>query len=444
MPLTVPGPDLLPVATFRFARDPYSYFDSCRRRFGPVFQSWLAGRRIVLSGEPEHVRTIFAADHDTLAAFNPGHLEALLGKHSLILIDGPAHQRERKLLTPPLHGARMRSYADLIHASVEQRTAHWRPGAALVMQDATQSISLDVIIKAVFGVQDPARVLAFESALRTIMSAVWMPAVMVRRLQTNLGPLTPWSRFARARTHAHALIHAEIGERRRAPDGHDILGLMIRARYDDGAAMSDDQIRDELITLLAAGHETTAIALAWAMYWLHRHPAALERLRGELTQAGHERDAIPALPYLDAVCHETLRLHPIVPIAPRTLRRPLTLGAHTLPAGTHLAACIAVLHRHPDLYPEPDSFRPERWLTRPAARPTGLAFAPWEYAPFGGGIRRCIGAAFALHVMKHALAAILTRHRFRLADHRPVVPERRNITLGPRGGVRLILTERTG
>ena len=152
MRLTVPGPDLLPVATIRFAQDPYSYFDSCRRRFGPVFHSWLAGHRIVLSGEPEHVRTIFAADHDTLAAFNPGHLEALLGKHSLILIDGAPHQRERKLLAPPLHGARMRSYAGIIRDSVAQRTAHWQLGAPLVMQDATQSISLDVIIKAVFGV----------------------------------------------------------------------------------------------------------------------------------------------------------------------------------------------------------------------------------------------------------------------------------------------------
>ncbi len=443
MRLTVPGPDPLPVATLRFARDPYSYFDSCRRRLGPVFQSWLAGHRIVLSGEPEHVRTIFGADHDTAGAFNPGHLEALLGKHSLILIDGASHHRERKLLTPPLHGARMRSYAGIIRDSSLRRAAHWRVGAPLVMQEATQGMSIDVIVKAVFGVQDPARAAAFESALLGTIDAVWMPAVLIRGLQRDLGPLTPWSRFVRARARADALIREQIAARRLDPTGDDILGLMITARYEDGEGMSDAQIRDELITLLAAGHETTAIALAWAMYWLHRHPDTLERLRAELASAGDSLDAIASLPYLEAVCHETLRLYPIVPLAPRTLRQPMILGEHTLPTGTHVGACMAVLHRHPDLYPEPDVFRPERWLSR-AARPGGLAFSPWEFAPFGGGIRRCIGAAFALYEMKHALAALLPRHRFRLLDDHPVRPVRRNITLGPRGGVRLVLTERTG
>ncbi|HEY0136542.1 MAG TPA: cytochrome P450 [Nannocystis sp.] len=436
MRLDVPGPDPLPIATLRFARDPYRYFSSCRRRLGPVFQSWLAGNRIVLSGEPEHVRTIFAADHDTAGAFNPGHLEALLGKHSLILIDGARHQSERKLLSPPLHGARMRSYAGIVRESALHRAAAWRVGAPLVMQDATQALSLDVIVKAVFGVQEPARVAAFEAALLATMSSVWMPAVLIRGLQRDLGPLTPWRRFARARDHADALIREEIAVRRRAPPGDDILSLMISARYDDGEGMRDDQIRDELMTLLAAGHETTAIALAWAMYWLHRHPDTLERLRAELALAGDDLDAIASLPYLDAVCHETLRLYPIVPLAPRTLRRPLTLGPHTLPPGTHVGACIALLHRHPDLYPEPDEFRPARWLAR--------KFTPWEFAVFGGGIRRCIGAAFALYAMKHALAALLPRHRFRLLEDRPVTPVRRNITLGPRGGIRMVLTERTG
>ena len=435
MRLDVPGPDPLPIATLRFARDPYAYFDSCRRRLGPIFQSWLAGNRIVLSGEPEHVRTIFAADHETAAAFNPGHLEALLGKHSLILLDGVRHQRERKLLSPPLHGARMRSYARIIRDSALQRASAWRLGDVMVMQDATQGLSLDVIVKAVFGVQDPRRVAAFESTLLATMSAVWMPAVLIRGLQRDLGPLTPWARFVRARAAADALICGEIAARRQGPPGDDILSLLIGARYEDGEGMTDPQIRDELMTLLAAGHETTAIALAWAMYWLHRHPDTLERLRAELASAGEDLDAIASLPYLDAVCHETLRLYPIVPIAPRTLRSPLTLGPHVLPAGTHLAACITLLHRHPELYPEPDEFRPARWLAR--------KFAAWEFAAFGGGIRRCIGAAFALYEMKHALAALLPRHRLRLVDDHPVTPVRRNITLGPRGGIRMVLTERT-
>ena len=438
MRLTVPGPDPLLVATLRFARDPYAYFADCQRRHGPLFQSWLAGQRIVLSGDPEHARTIFAADHETLAAFNPGHLIALLGAGSLILLDGPRHQRERKLLSPPLHGARMRSYARIIRDSALQRAAAWRVGAPLVMQETTQGLSLDVIVKAVFGVLDPARVAAFESALLAATEAVWPPAILVRWLQTDLGPLTPWARFLRARDAADALVRAEIAARRQHPGGDDILSLLISARYEDGGGMDDEQIRDELITLLAAGHETTAIALAWAMYWLHRHPATLERLRAELATLGDEPDldAIAQLPYLEAVCNETLRLYPILPLAPRTLKRPITLGGHEIPAGTCVGVCTALVHRDPGLYPEPDAFRPERWLAR--------KFAAWEFTPFGGGIRRCIGAAFALYEMKQALAALLPHHRLRLADDRPVRPQRRNITLGPRGGVRMVLTERTG
>jgi cytochrome P450 family 110 len=428
---TVPGPDPLLVATVRFARDPYNYFADCRRRFGPVFTSWLAGSRIVLAGDPEDVRTIFAADHDTVAAFNPGHLIALLGPGSLILLDGARHQRERKLLAPPLHGASMRSYARIIRDCALRRTAQWRVGEPLVVQDTTQALSLDVIVQAVFGVQDPAHGAVLQAALLATMEAVWPPAIIIRWLQRDLGPLTPWRRFTRARDQANALIHAEIAARRAAPGGDDILSLMIAARYEDGGGMQDEQIRDELLTLLAAGHETTAIALAWAMYWLHREPATLERLRAELATLGDEPDpaSVAALPYLEAVCHETLRLYPIVPLAPRTLLRPMTLGGHVLPPGTHVGACTVLVHRDPALYPEPDRFRPERWL--------GRKFAAWEFTPFGGGIRRCIG-------MKHALAAILPRHRLRLLEDRPVRPRRRNITLGPDGGVRMILTERTG
>ena len=437
MPPTVPGPDPLPVATYKFARDPYTYFADCQRRFGPVFQSYLAGRRIVLSGEPEHVRTIFAADHDHVGAFNPGHLHALLGQHSLILIDGAHHQRERKLLAPPLHGARMRSYARIIRDSAQRRSAAWQPGVPMIMQETTQGVSLDVIVRAVFGVQEPARGATLEANLLRTMDAVWPPSIMIRWLQRDLGPLTPWRRFARARQQTDILISEEIAARRAAP-GDDILSLMLAARYDDGEPMSDPQIRDELITLLAAGHETTAIALAWAMYWLHRNPDTLERLRAELATLGDDPDldAIAQLPYLEAVCHETLRLYPIVPLAPRTLRRPMTLGEHEIPAGMHVGACTILTHRHPTLYPEPDAFRPERWLAR--------KFAAWEFTPFGGGIRRCIGAAFAVYEMKQVLAAILPHHRLRLADDTPIGPARRNITLGPRGGVRMILTERTG
>lgn len=438
MALPFNGPDPLVLATLRGARDPHTYLADARRRLGDPFWTWLAGRRILLTGEPERVRQIFAADHEVVGAFAPGHLTSLLGQHSLILLTGPTHQRERKLLSPPFHGARMRSYARIIRASALKLARAWPVGATRPVQSLTQEISLDVIVKAVFGVLEEPRATTVAATLSAAMEALWPASIMIRALQRDLGPLTPWARYARRKRAADALVHEEIAARRRSPGGDDILALLLAARYEDGAPMSDDQLHDELITLLVAGHETTAIALAWAMYWLHRHPDALERLRAELAPLGDDPDpeAVARLPFLEAVCHETLRLFPILPLAPRTLLQPFTLAEQALPAGTHIGACTVLVHRHPELYPDPDEFRPERFLAR--------KFSAAEFTPFGGGIRRCIGAAFALYEMKLVLAALLPGHRFRLDEPRPVRPQRRNLTLGPRGGVRMTLTERTG
>lgn len=437
MRLDIPGSDSLIAATLGFGRDPYTYLNAARRRYGDPFKSWLAGQRIVLTGEPEHIKQILTADADTVISFNPGHLKPLLGEGSLILIDGQRHARERKLLTPPLHGARMRSYARIIRDSALAKAAAWTVGQPFVMQHTTQAISLQVIIKAVFGVQDPERVAVFERTLLAATDAIWPPSILVRLLQTDLGPLTPWRKFARAKGAADDLVNAEITARRSAPSGgDDILQLMLDARYEDGGAMTDPQIHDELFTLLVAGHETTAIALAWAMYWLHRNPAALERLRAELATLGDDPDpeAIAKLPYLEGVCNETLRLYPILPLVPRTVAKPLTLGKYTIPPGHHVGFCAAITHQNPELYPDPTAFKPERWLAR--------KFTPFEFIPFGGGVRRCIGAAFAVYEMKLVLAALIPRHRFSLLDDRKIRPERRNLTLGPHGGIRMVLIER--
>jgi cytochrome P450 len=437
MPLDIPGSDNRFVATLRFGVDPYTYLNEVRRRFGDPFENWLAGKRIVLTGEPEYIKQILAADADTVASFNPGHLKPLLGEGSLILIDGQRHTHERRLLSPPLHGARMRSYAQIIRDSALQRARAWQLGQPFVMSHTTQAISLDVIVKAVFGVQDPARVATFERTLLAATDAIWPPSILIRFLQTDLGPLTPWGKFARSKRAADDLVRAEIAARRVASTGgDDILQLMLDARYEDGGAMTDPQIHDELFTLLVAGHETTAIALAWAMYWLHRNPETLARLRDELATLGDDPDpeAVARLPYLEAVCNETLRLYPILPLVPRTVIKPMQLGPYTIPAGSYVGFCPAIVHTNPVLYPEPHAFKPERWLTR--------KFTPFEFIPFGGGIRRCIGAAFALYEMKLVLAAILPRHRFVLLDDRPIRPQRRNLTLGPTGGIRMTLIER--
>lgn len=427
----VPGPRSALLAAVRFGADPYEFFAACKRRYGDPFAIKLAGRDLVVTGEPELARVIFTTEPDATAAFGTDHLAPLLGPSSLILLSGPRHRRERKLLTPPFHGARMRQYGALIRESAQRHAAAWRVGERFTVQRTAQAISLDVILRAVYGLRDPQRITAFEHAVLAELEALHPAFIFSRKLHRDLGPLTPWRRFMRARERSAAMTLAEIAARRREPGGDDILAMMLAARDEDGQALTDEEVLDELRTLVFAGHETTAIGLAWAFYHLLRNPAALARLRDELAALGDspEPEAVAAAPYLDAVVHETLRLFSIVPMAPRRLLRPLQLGPYALDAGTSVAVAATLIHQHPDLYPDPSQFRPERFLER--------KFSPFEFVAFGGGNRRCIGAAFALYEMKHALAAMIPRHQLRLVRD-DVRPRRRNLSLGPHNGVEVV------
>jgi cytochrome P450 len=326
----------------------------------------------------------------------------------------------------------MRSYGQIIRESALRRAAAWKVGEPFVMQRTTQAISLDIILRAVFGLTDPTRLSQFERALVDVLDALSPAMLFSPLMQRDLGPLTGWRRFSRLRADGEALVRAEVAARRDRPGGDDILSLMLAVRDEDGRGMADDELLDELNTLLLAGHETTAIALAWAFYWLLRTPDALARLQSELAELGDDPDpeAVAALPFLDAVCHEVLRLYPIIPMAPRTLLRPLKLGRYDLAPGTSIGVAISLIHEHPDLYPEPDRFKPERFLGR---KPS-----PFEFVPFGGGHRRCIGAAFAMYELKLALAAIVPAYRLKLLSDVPARPVRRNLSLGPRGGVAVV------
>lgn len=432
MSAAVPGPRLGPLASYRFAVDPYGFFAVCKRRHGDPFQFRLGGRPLVVTGEPELARAIFTMDPDATRSFGTEHLGPVIGEHSLIVESGARHRRDRKLLTPPFHGARMRSYGGIIREASLRHAAAWKVGEPFVMQRTTQAISLDVIVQAVFGVTDPGESARFGEALLGVLEALHPILLFSRLAQRDLGPLTPWRRFAAARARADAMTRAQLAARRQRPGGEDILSLMLAVRDDDGHGLGDDELVDQLHTLLFAGHETTAIALAWAFYWLLRTPAVLARLREEITGAGPDPDpeTVAALPYLDAVCHEVLRLWPIIPMAPRTLVRPLQLGPYALAAGTAIAVGTTLIHEHPDLYPEPHVFRPERFEAR--------KFSPFEFTPFGGGHRRCIGAAFAIYEMKQVLAALVPAHELRLVGGEPVRPVRRNLSLGPRGGVEVV------
>jgi len=296
----------------------------------------------------------------------------------------------------------MRTYGVAMQEAARDEARAWTAGTPFTMQQATQAISLRIILQAVFGIVEHAARSRFERALVAAIEALTPTLMFVKALQRELGGVGPWARLQRRTRAVEAMVYDELAVRRAAPrERENILSLLMAARYDDGQAMTDRQLFETLMTVIVAGHETTAIATAWACYFVHRDAAVRERLLAELrgvpSDAGPE--ALAALPYLEATCHEALRIHPVAGAIARTLRRPFELGSWTLPAGVAVGASITALHRRPELFPDPDVFRPERFLER--------TFAPHEFMPFGGGYRRCIGAAFALYEMKIVLATIL-------------------------------------
>jgi cytochrome P450 len=303
----------------------------------------------------------------------------------------------------------------------------------------TQSISLEVIIRTVFGVASPAEVDAYKA---TILAAIESASPLVfffPWLRHEFGGIGPFARLKAAQGRFIALLRRQIAAvRPRAAEREDILSMMLEARYDDGAPMPDAAIVDELRTLLLAGHETTALSLAWALDLVHRDRAVYERLVAELDGLGPapSPEAIAAAPFLEAVCQETLRLYPIVLEVMRTLTRPLTLAGRDLPAGATVTVNILLAHRRPEAYPDPEVFRPQRFLER--------TYSPFEFMPFGGGPRRCLGAAFALFEMKLVLATILREVALELEDPGLPTPVRRNLTMAPKGGVRMRVRQRRG
>jgi cytochrome P450 len=330
----------------------------------------------------------------------------------------------------------MRAYGRLIIDVTREETRGWKAGWESSVHPTTTAISLDVIVRAVFGIDQAGKRERAGSIVKKDVESMVPSIMFLPRLRRALFGLGPWSRFTRARRELDELLYREIADRRGAPKvGEDILSLILAARYDDGSAMTDQEVRDQLITLLAAGHEATATALAWALYWTHRDPSLAAELRAEIAALGPdpEPDAIAALPLLDATCLETLRLHPIVPDVARRLRAPMTLGRYTLPARTGIGVTTRTLHSNPALYPRPAEFDAKRFLgTKPPL---------FGYALFGGGSRRCLGAAFATYEMKLVLATLLSTFDLTLLDQN-AVPFRRNLTMGPRGGIRMRVNRR--
>lgn len=417
--------------TLRLVRDPGGNQLRWRDRFGDPYTVPAINGHVVMTGKPDLVKAILAAEPDTYAPWAPRALEPTLGPGSLLTLEEPAHMRERKLLMPPFHGERMRAYADLMAETALRRltTAATRPRFSML--ELAQAISLEVIARAVFGAQDETRARALADAVLQLTQGASPLVFFMPFLQREFGGVGPWARFKRAFARLDALLQEQVDSARAQEHGEDICSLLVRARYEDGSPMEDRAIRDELRTLLFAGHETTAITIAWVLDLVHRHPAVLSRLRDEIQGLGPEPDpaALARLEYLSAVCKEALRLHPVVTEILRLLVKPLQLGDVEIPAGVGVSAGIVMVHRDPALYPDPDAFRPERFLER--------RFSPWEYLPFGGGHRRCIGAAFASFEMNIVVGSALARYEFERLDPKTPRPVRRAVTMAPSGGVPL-------
>lgn len=444
-PVDVPGPKIPHLSMIRYMREPLAFLRDCAVRYGDPFLLHVFGRWVVNMADPEGARAMFTLPPEHTQAFQPRTLAPLLGDNALILIHGEPHRRDRKLLTPPFHGTRMRAYADLIRRLTRKHSAQWSVGRPFDIQTFTQAATLEIILEAVFGVIEPERALRFQQAVGAYITQFNPTVLTLASLRSALPWLvdasSSWKTSQSRLSALRELLFAEISLRRQESSSatrQDILSLLIDARYDDGSPMSDQHICDEMVTLLLAGHETTALTLSWAFYELGRHPQVTERLRAELAAMTSAEDAeeLSRLPYLDAFCNEVQRLHPVIAWVPRTLRVPMEFRGHHIPAGMAIAVCTALIHERPDLYPEPQQFRPERFIER--------KFSPFEFMPFGGGNRRCIGAAFATYETKIILAEIL-RH-FDVSVTRPWAPavvERRSLTLGPKGGVEVIAHKRT-
>ena len=423
---------------WNWAHRPFEYMEDLERRFGETFRLHFAGiRPFVLFSNPEHIREIFSADPEELyAGESNAVMKPFLGAHSLLMLDGAEHLRQRRLVLGPLHGERMQQYGEQMAQLTHEAIDRWPLGTPFPIHPSFQATTLGIILRTVFGFDTGERLDAFSEAVTDFIDSGSTPALLFRPLRVDLGRWSPWGRFRRAVERVDTLFYAEIHRRRAEGVGRraDVLSLLMEARDEAGTPLSDVELRDQLLTLLITGHETTATALAWFWHWVLKDEALHTALREEARAATSPAERGARLPLLEATLRETLRLQPVIPTLGRVLQRPMRIGGYDLPAGTRIMASIYLTHRRPSLYPEPERFLPQRFLD---VRPS-----PWEWIPFGGGTRRCVGMAFALYEMKVVLATILSRTLLRRPPGPPVKVVRRGITLSTSQGMPVLLEER--
>lgn len=429
-----PGPTGLPIAgsALAFGRDPLGFLTRLQRRYGDVASARLFGARFFAlfgSGDVKYVLVDHARNFTNREA-NP-ELRALVGD-GLLTIDGALHKQQRRVVQPAFHRTRVDRYAETMVELTRRMLGTWKDGGEIDLQVAMSQLTLGIAAKTLFGVELAEEGVAFGEALTTSAEYVDLPPTSLGRLRLNL-PFTPYGRFVRSRATVNHTINSIISQRRtQDAEGDDVLSMLVAARDENGGFLSDHQIHDHVLTFLAAGHATTANLLCWTFYLLAQNPSAGRELRQELSRVLNGREPgvgdLPALRYLGAVIDESLRIYPPAWAMARHAREAFEVGGYEIPAKSYVVLSQWVTHRRPDLWPQPEAFRPERFLP-PAETPP-----PLSYFPFGGGTRTCIGTPFALMEAKLLLATMLQRFHVDLVPGFPVVP-RAMIILKPAYGL---------
>jgi cytochrome P450 len=422
----------MPVQTAIWPRQARRMLYACQDRYGDMFTIRLAyeGTWVMLA-DPDAVKQVFTGDPEVFHAGEGNQiLGPVLGQNSILVLDEKPHMSQRKLLLPPFHGERMQAYGETMAEIAAAEIGSWPTGSPYELRPRMQALTLEIILRTVFGVEkrETGKLAELREALREFLDLTTNPRVLLPVLLIGPDRVRRIPVFRRRIERIDALIYREIAARRTADDleqRDDVLSLLVGARHEDGSPMSDVEMRDELLTLLVAGHETTATSLSWAVERLARHPEKLERLRAEAVEG--EDDA-----YLTATIQETLRLRPVISIVLRRLTEPVEIGGYELPAGISVAPSIYLVHRNPEIYPDPQAFKPERFLDNPPGT--------YTWIPFGGGVRRCLGASFAQFEMAVVLRELVKRHQIRPADPRPERIFRRAITETPRHNARVVLS----
>jgi len=419
-----PGPSTPgPVQTLQWMYRPIPFMERCRERYGPMFSMRLGpGAPVVMIGDPTLAKQVMAGDPalfragDTNGIFRP-----VVGSHSILLLDGEKHMRDRRIMLPAFGASHGQQFAEQVREIADRRVSSWLPGQKLRLRDEMEAISFESIMRVVFGESAGSRLDALRELIPEMMDRCDSALTLLPWFRRKAAGLSPYARLMRVIAKIDKTLYEAIAERRADPLTQmrdDALALLVRAGHEDGSELSDAEIRDELLTLIMAGYETTTSGLAWAFERLLRSPASLNRLTSEIRRGEDS--------YLDAVVKESLRSRPVVPVVARRLRDPAPIGEYMLPAGTILMVSIYLVHTDPTTYPQPDEFQPDRFVD---GVPDGAA-----WIPFGGGVRRCLGASFAQLEMKIVLGEVLSRVRLSAADEAPEETERKRFTFAPAKG----------